>query len=330
VHDRHRRIATRGLALTARGLGQLAQRLDGRLQRMLLARRQREFLTRRGDGRGFVDQFGWLDKMATAINGLGWDLYSFDHEDGNGQFEFDFAYSDALRMCDRMTFFRFMAKHYAKEEGLLATMMPKPFGNRTGTGAHFNMSLYDLKTKANLFACHPKDDPRGLGLTPMGYQFIGGILKHGRALCAAFAPTVNSYKRLNARGTTSGATWAPNAITWGGNNRTHMIRIPEGGRFECRLADGAANPYLLQAAVLAAGLDGIERRLDPGPRSDANTYTDPPAPGTAQPLPASLEEALEAFAADTILQAALGTEFCSAYQELVARHPARGGSRHSA
>ena len=142
------------------------------------------------DIRGFVDNFSWLDKVATCINGLGWDLYSFDHEDANGQFEFDFNYSDALTMCDRLTFFRFMAKHYAKEEGLLATMMPKPFADKTGNGAHFNMSLYDLRTQRNLFACAPADDPRGIGLTPLGYQFIGGILKHGRALCAAFAPTV--------------------------------------------------------------------------------------------------------------------------------------------
>jgi glutamine synthetase len=134
-----------------------------------------------------------------------------------------------------------------------------------------------------------------------------------------------SYRRLARASTSSGSTWSPAWISYGGNNRTHLVRIPDDQRLELRLPDGAANPYLLQAAVLAAGLDGIERQLDPGPRSDANTYTDPPAPGTAQPLPGSLEEALEAFAADTILQDALGSEFCSAYQELVALLPARGG-----
>ena len=126
------------------------------------------------DVRGFLDQFSWLDKVATCINGLGWDLYSFDHEDANGQYEFDFKYADALTTCDRFIFFRYMTKHYAKEEGLLATFMPKPFANRTGNGAHFNMSLYDLDSGNNLFACDPADDPKGLGLTELGYQFIGG------------------------------------------------------------------------------------------------------------------------------------------------------------
>ncbi len=155
------------------------------------------------DVRGFMNSLDWLDRMASAMDTLGWDLYSFDHEDANGQFEFDFMYADALTTCDRMVFFRFMAKHYAREAGLLATMMPKPFADKTGNGAHFNMSLYDLKSGANLFACDPKDDPRGIGLTTLGYQFVAGILKHGRALCAAFAPTVNSYKRLVRRGAMS-------------------------------------------------------------------------------------------------------------------------------
>ena len=210
------------------------------------------------DVRGFMDNFAWLDKMATAINGLGWDLYSFDHEDGNSQFEFDFNYSDALTMCDRFTFFRYMAKHYAKEEGLLATMMPKPFADKTGTGAHFNMSLYDINTGKNLFACDPKDDPRGIGLTELGYQFIAGILKHGPALCAAFAPTVNSYKRLVRRGAMSYLSWAPVFNSYGSNNRTNSVRVPAGGgRCESRNADGACNPYLAATLALAAGLEGI-------------------------------------------------------------------------
>ncbi|MDB5883778.1 MAG: L-glutamine synthetase, partial [Ramlibacter sp.] len=167
------------------------------------------------DVRGFTNNFAWLDKMASAINGLGWDLYSFDHEDANGQFEFDFQYADAVTSCDRLTFFRFMAKHYAREMGLLATMMPKPFADKTGNGAHFNMSLYDLKDGRNLFACQPGDDPHGIGLTPLGYQFVAGILKHGRALCAVFAPTVNSYKRLVRRGAMSYFSWAPVFNSWG-------------------------------------------------------------------------------------------------------------------
>jgi len=181
------------------------------------------------DVRGFLDQFTWLDKVATCINDLGWDLYSFDHEDANGQYEFDFKYSDALTMCDRFIFFRFMAKHYAKEEGLLATCMPKPFANRTGNGAHFNMSLYDLASGLNMFACEPSDDPRGLGLTETGYHFIGGLLKHGPALCAAFAPTVNSYKRLVRQGAMSYFSWAPVFNSYGSNNRTNSVRVPMNG-----------------------------------------------------------------------------------------------------
>ena len=181
------------------------------------------------DVRGFMDQFTWLDKVATCINDLGWDLYSFDHEDANGQFEFDFNYADALTTCDRLIFFRDMAKHYAEEEGLIATMMPKPFADKTGNGAHFNMSLYDLETGANIFACDPKDDPRGIGLTEIGYNFIGGILKHGPALCAAFAPTVNSYKRLVRQGAMSYFTWAPVFNSYGSNNRTNSVRVPSGG-----------------------------------------------------------------------------------------------------
>ena len=264
------------------------------------------------DVRGFVDSFPWLDKMATAINGLGWDLYSFDHEDANGQFEFDFNYSDALTMCDRFTFFRFMAKHYAKEEGLLATMMPKPFADKTGTGAHFNMSLYDLETGKNLFACDPKDDPRGLGLTTLGYQFIAGILKHGPALCAAFAPTVNSYKRLVRRGAMSYFSWAPVFNSYGSNNRTNSVRVPMGGgRCESRNADGAVNPYLAATLALAAGLEGIREGLEPGKPNEDNLYDMNDAQRQARGiefLPQTLQEAVAAFAADPLVEKTLGKE----------------------
>jgi len=205
------------------------------------------------DVRGFLDQFAWLDKVATCINNLGWDLYSFDHEDANGQYEFDFKYSDALTMCDRFIFFRYMSKHYASEEGLLATFMPKPFADRTGNGAHFNMSLYDIDTGRNLFACDPEDDPKGLGLTELGYQFIAGIIKHGRALCAVFSPTVNSYKRLVRQGDMAYFSWAPVFNSFGSNNRTNSIRVPmNGGRCESRNADGALNPYLAATLALTA------------------------------------------------------------------------------
>ncbi len=264
------------------------------------------------DVRGFLDNFTWLDKVATCINDLGWDLYSFDHEDGNGQFEFDFSYCDALKMCDRFTFFRYMAKHYAKEEGLIATMMPKPFVNRTGTGAHFNMSLYDLVSGANLFACDPKSDPHGLGLTETGYHFIGGILKHGRALCAAFAPTVNSYKRLVRQGAMTTFSWAPVFNSYGSNNRTNSVRVPAGGgRCESRNADGAVNPYLAATLALAAGLEGVRNRIDPGQPNEDNLYTISEAERRARGidfLPNTLQDAVAAFAADPLVEATLGRE----------------------
>lgn len=264
------------------------------------------------DVRGFMDSFSWLDKVSSTINALGWDLYSLDHEDGNSQFEFDFNYADALTTCDRLIFFRYMAKHYAKEEGLLATMMPKPFADKTGTGAHFNMSLYDIKTGKNLFACAPEDDPHGIGLTKLGYQFIAGILKHGPALCAAFAPTVNSYKRLVRRGAMSYFSWAPVFNSYGSNNRTNSVRVPAGGgRCESRNADGAVNPYLAATLALAAGLEGIREGLDPGKPNEDNLYAMTEEERTKRGiefLPQTLQEAVAAFAADPLVEKTLGKE----------------------
>jgi glutamine synthetase len=264
------------------------------------------------DVRGFMSNFSWLDKMASVMNDLGWDLYSFDHEDGNGQYEFDFKYADVLTMCDRYTFFRTMAKHYAKELGLLATTMPKPFANRTGTGAHFNMSLYDLKTGDNLFACDPKKDPRGLGVSQLGYYFIGGILRHGRALCAAFAPTVNSYKRLIRQGAMATFSWAPVFNSYGSNNRTNSLRIPAGGgRCESRNADGSVNPYLAATLALAAGLEGVREKIDPGKPNEDNLYELSEAERKKRGidfLPQTLHEAVDAFASDPFVEKTLGTE----------------------
>lgn len=264
------------------------------------------------DLRGFLQNFSWLDKVARCINGLGWDLYSFDHEDGNGQYEFDFNYSDALTMCDRFIFFRYMAKHYAKEEGLIATMMPKPFADKTGTGAHFNMSLYDLASGRNLFASKPAEDPRGLGLTELGYHFIGGILRHGKALCATFAPTVNSYKRLVRQGAMTYFSWAPVFNSYGSNNRTNSIRVPAGGgRCESRNVDGSVNPYLAATLALAAGLEGIREKIDPGKPNEDNLYTISDAERRERKidfLPQTLQEAVAAFAADPLIEATLGRE----------------------
>lgn len=260
----------------------------------------------------FMDQFNWLDKMATTINDLGWDLYSFDKEDANGQYEFDFTYSDALTMCDRFIFFRYMAKEYARQEGLLATLMPKPFADKTGNGAHFNMSLYDKNTGENLFECDPKDDPHGLGLTKLGYQFIGGIIKHGRAICAAFSPTVNSYKRLVRQGDMAYFSWAPVFNSFGSNNRTNSIRVPmNGGRCESRNADGAVNPYLAATLALAAGLEGIREAIDPGNPQDDNLYEMGEAEREKRGiefLPQTLIEAVSAFADDPFVEKTLGKE----------------------
>lgn len=264
------------------------------------------------DARGFLHQFTWLDKMATTINDLGWDLYSFDHEDANGQYEFDFMYADALTTCDRYTFLKLMAKEFARQEGLLATFMPKPFANRTGNGAHFNMSLYDIESGDNLFKCDPLKDPHGLGLTELGYQFIGGIIKHGRALCAAFAPTVNSYKRLVRQGDMPYFTWAPVFNSFGSNNRTNSIRVPmNGGRCESRNADGAVNPYLAATLALAAGLEGIKEGIDPGKPQEDNLYElseQQRAERGIEFLPRSLDEAVIAFEQDPLVEKTLGAE----------------------
>lgn len=269
------------------------------------------------DLRGFMDNFHWLDRVGSTINDLGWDLYSLDHEDANGQFEFDFAYTDALTMCDRFIFFREMAKRYAADEGLIATLMPKPFKDKTGNGAHFNMSLYDLDSGGNAFACDPADDPRGLGLTELGYHFIGGILRHGPALCAAFAPTVNSYKRLVRQGAMSYFSWAPVFNSYGSNNRTNSVRVPMGGgRFESRNADGAVNPYLAATLALAAGLEGVREKIDPGAPQEDNLYQLSDAEREARGiefLPQNLAEAVAAFAADPLVEKTLGSELRSEF-----------------
>ena len=262
------------------------------------------------DVKRFMDVFPWLDEMVTTMNGLGWDVYSLDHEDGNSQFEFDFNYADALTMADRYIFFRYMAKTIAAKHGLLATFMPKPFADKTGNGAHFNMSLADKRTGKNLFKSDK--DPRGLGLSPLAYSFIAGILRHGRALCAVLAPTVNSYKRLIRRGAMSYYSWAPVFNSFGTNNRTNSIRVPmNGGRCESRNADSACNPYLAAALVLAAGLEGVREKLDPGEPHHENLYELSPAELEkigVQELPRTLGEAVEAFAADPFVEKVLGKE----------------------
>ena len=268
------------------------------------------------DLRSLLHSFPLVDSIVTAMNDLGWDVYSFDHEDGNGQFETDFAYSDVLRMADRFTFFRLMVGELARAHGSFATFMPKPFDNRTGSGAHFNMSLADA-AGGNLFAC--ADDPRGCGLSDLGYQFIAGVLRHAAAVCAVIAPTVNSYKRLVRRGNASGFTWAPIFACYGNNNRTNMLRIPlGGGRVECRAADSSCNPYLGAAMIFAAGLEGIREGLDPGEPNIDNMYLVDEgelARRGIRKLPRNLLEAVEALAADPLAESVLGPEMLRSFVE---------------
>jgi glutamine synthetase len=260
------------------------------------------------DASSVLDNMGWLGEMVDSMNSLGWDVYSFDQEDALGQFEIDFAYSDVLTMSDRFVFLRMMASHIAHKHGLFASFMPKPYANRTGSGAHFNMSLADLGNGRNLFA--DKADPLGCGLSKLGYQFTAGVVKHLPAICAVVAPTVNSYKRLVKRGSMSGFTWAPIFACYGNNNRTNAVRIPlGGGRIELRSADAAVNPYLGAAMVLAAGLEGIREELDPGLPNRENMYELPPdelAKRGIQQLPRTLEEALDAFEADPLSRQVMG------------------------
>ena len=276
------------------------------------------------------DVFPLLDDIVTTLNDLGWDVYSFDHEDGNSQFEFDFKFADGLTMADRFVFFRHLAKTIAARHGLLATFMPKPFADKTGNGAHFNMSLSSAESGANLFKATPGDDPHGVGLSRLGLQFVAGILKHGRALCAAFAPTVNSYKRLIRRGAMGYYSWAPVFNSFGTNNRTNSVRVPMGGgRCESRNADSACNPYLAGALVLAAGLEGIREELDPGPPQSDNLYEFSDAELAArgvQPLPKTLAEAVAAFAEDPFVEQTLGRAL---RDEFIATKQAEWDAYHS-
>jgi glutamine synthetase type III len=262
------------------------------------------------DASALMRRYDVITEICDAMLGLGWEAYQNDHEDANGQFEMNWTYDKALITADRHVFFKFMAKSIAEKHGLRATFMPKPFLGLTGSGCHSHVSMW--KGNKNLF-----EDAKGdLGVAKLGYHFIGGVIEHADALCALLNPTVNSYKRINAPRTTSGATWAPNTVTYSGNNRTHMIRIPEPGRFEMRLADGATNPYLLQAGILAAGMDGIKGKKNPGKRLDINMYTDGHLVKDAKRLPLNLLDALRAFEASATLKAALGAPFVSAYAKL--------------
>ena len=264
------------------------------------------------DQQALMRRYDVIAEICDNMIALGWRPYQNDHEDANGQFEMNWEYDSALKTADRHAFFKYMVKSIAEKHGLRATFMPKPFPHLTGNGCHGHLSLWSSTTGKNLF-----EDAKGeLGLSAMGYHFVAGVMHAAEAVAAITIPTVNSYKRLNAPPTLSGATWSPNTITYAGNNRTHMIRIPDAGRFELRLADGAANPYLLQAALLVAGLDGMKNKRDPGKRLDIDMYAEGHTVKNARRLPLNLLDALRAFDQSTVLREGLGDEFSSAYLKL--------------
>jgi glutamine synthetase len=259
------------------------------------------------DMRALTRNLDFVSEVSRSVTGLGWDNYATDHEDANGQFEQNFQYADALTTCDRAIFFRYMVESLAQQRGLIATFMPKPFAHLTGNGCHFHISLW--KDGENVFARDPGDDPRGLGLSELGYNFIGGLKANAKAYIAVTAPTVNSYKRLVTGDPTSGATWAPAYISYGYNNRTQMLRVPAPGRIEDRTVDGSCNPYLAATAMLTAGLDGIDRGLDAGDPNSANLYKLSAAEREAagiDVLPGNLLDATRELARNDALRAGFG------------------------
>ena len=264
------------------------------------------------DVSALMRRYDVIREICDAMQALGWGPYQNDHEDANGQFEMNWQYDDVLRTADKHAFFKYMVKSIAEKHGLRATFMPKPFPHLTGNGCHFHVSVWDAEGRKNLF-----DDREGeLGLSGLAYNFLGGLLHHAPALAAIATPTVNSFKRLNAPPTASGATWAPNTVTYGGNNRTHMVRIPDAGRLEVRLADGATNPYLFAAALIAAGLDGMAEKRDPGKRLDVDMYAEGHKVADARSLPLNLLDAVRELERDEGLAAALGRPTVDAYIKL--------------
>lgn len=259
------------------------------------------------DAKGLTRMYDHLTTVSKYMNRLGWQNYANDHEDANGQFEQNFRYADALTSADRLIFFRYMVHTIAHQAGLAATFMPKPFANLTGTGLHLHSSLWDITTGAELFP--DPADPRGLGMSKLAYQYIAGLIDHAPALAGVVCPTVNSYKRIGVGAPVSGATWAPAYATYGGNNRTQMLRVPDSGRVENRAVDGSANPYLAMAAQLAAGLDGIDRGLDPGEPNQDNLFVlsaDEIARRGIRTMPPTLLHAMDELVADNVMRDALG------------------------
>ena len=264
------------------------------------------------DQQALMRRYDLISEICDHMETLGWGPYQNDHEDANGQFEMNWDYSEALTTADRHSFFKYMTKTVAERHGFRATFMPKPIATLTGNGCHAHVSVWNKTGKINLM-----EDKKGeLGLSKLAYHFIGGLLEHAESLAAITNPVVNSYKRINAPRTTSGATWSPNTVTYSGNNRTHMIRIPDSDRIEVRLADGAVNPYLLQAVLIGAGLRGVENKTDPGKRLDIDMYAEGHKVKNAPKLPLNLLDSLRSFQNNKTMRSILGAEFADSYVKL--------------
>ena len=262
------------------------------------------------DQSALMRRYDLIKEICDSMIELGWNPYQNDHEDANGQFEMNWDYSDCLITADRHVFFKFMVKSLAEKHGLRATFMPKPFSNLTGNGCHAHVSCWEGKKNKFL------DKSDKLGLSKTAYNFLGGLIKNADSLSAFFNPTINSYRRINAPPTKSGATWSPSSISYTGNNRTHMVRIPDQGRFELRLMDGSANPYLLQAGVIAAGLDGLNNKIDPGEPLHCNMYEDHEKYPDLPKLPNDLNESLERLKNNKMINEAFGSDVINSYLKL--------------
>ena len=262
------------------------------------------------DQSALMRRYDLIKEICDCMIEMGWGPYQNDHEDANGQFEMNWDYDDCLKTADRHTFFKYMVKTISEKHGLRATFMPKPFENLTGNGCHAHVSVW--QGKKNKFL----DKSDNLGLSKMAYNFLGGVIKNASSLSAFFNPTINSYRRINAPPTKSGATWSPSSISYTGNNRTHMIRIPDPGRFELRLMDGSVNPYLLQASVLAAGLYGLKNKIDPGKPLNCNMYEDHAKYPDLPKLPNELGQSLEQLKNNKEMNEAFGKETIMSYIKL--------------
>ncbi len=262
------------------------------------------------DQSALMRRYDLIKEICDCMLEMGWKPYQNDHEDANGQFEMNWDYSDSLITADRHVFFKFMVKSLAEKHGLRATFMPKPFSNLTGNGCHAHVSVWNGKTNKFL------DNKDQLGLSKLAYNFLGGIMNNTQALSAFFNPTINSYRRINAPPTKSGATWSPSSISYTGNNRTHMIRIPDKGRFELRLMDGSANPYLLQAGIIAAGLEGINKKLNPGKPLHCNMYQDYKKYPKLKKLPNDINQAINMLQNSKALSKAFGSDVIKSYIKL--------------